>query len=151
MHLSHVCLLSSLLFQNTSKGITVCWDMQMRHNFEKIKFILNIKSIYMYSVCDQVVIGHHTFFLHKCYNYMYCSHFTVYQWESVTCTLNGVTVDSYLNVLVVTSHTQKQTQPSPPVDIRTRDSPRAWGQNCQETTTTKCMHCVRQINYLYSM
>lgn len=149
MYLSHVCLLSSLLFQNTSKGITVCWDMQMRHNFEKIKFILNIKSIYMYSVCDQVVIVHHTFFLHKFYNYMYCSHFTVYQWESVTCTLNGVTVDSYLNVLVVTSHTQKQTQPSPPVDIRTRDSPRAWGQNCQETTTTKCMHCVRQINYLY--
>lgn len=147
MHLSHVCLLSSLLFQNTGKDSLLIhvnassfWKNQIH-----FKYKINLH------VCDQVVIGHHTFFLHKCYNYMYCSHFTVYQWESVTCTLNGVTVDSYLNVLVVTSHTQKQTQPSPPVDIRTRDSPRAWGQNCQETTTTKCMHCVRQINYLYSM
>lgn len=127
----------------------VFWYMWMLKSviiWKKIYFILNKKSIFMYmyliSLWQYILCFLHKFFLNTFYNYIYCSHSTVYQWEtvSVTCTLNGVTIDSYLNVLVVTSHTQKQTQPSPPVDMRTRDSPRAWGQNCRQTITTKCMH-----------
>lgn len=145
-YFSHVCLLSSLLFLYTGKGCILIHVNALKcHNFEKnpihLKYKINLH------VPDQIRIVYCMFFLHKFflntfYNYIYCSHSTVYQREiiSVTCTLNGVTIDSYLNVLVVTSHTQKQTQPSPPVDMRTRDSARAWGQNCRQTITTKCMH-----------